>query len=94
MRTLNNLLQIPLTSSRAESSSIAADESELVRRLRGRISQLNKDMTGLHAMAALIKKKSEIATAVERHALDRLRVATESLSCKQSIAPLLILLFC
>jgi hypothetical protein len=35
-------------------------------------------------MAALVKKKSEIAAAVEQHALYHLRVATESLSCKQS----------
>jgi hypothetical protein len=35
-------------------------------------------------MAALVKRKSEIATAVEHHALDRLCVATESLSCKPS----------
>jgi hypothetical protein len=35
-------------------------------------------------MAAVVKKKSEIADAVEQHALDRLRVATESLSCKHS----------
>nr|XP_051206774.1 actin cytoskeleton-regulatory complex protein PAN1-like [Lolium perenne] len=31
-------------------------------------------------MAALVKRKSEIATAIEQHALDRLRAATESLS--------------
>jgi hypothetical protein len=80
------LLQIPSTSSRAECSlnSSAVDESELVRRLRYQISQLNKDITGLHTMEALVKKKSEIAAAVEQHALDRIRVATESLSCKQS----------
>jgi hypothetical protein len=80
------LLQIPSTSSRAESSlnSAAVDESELVRRLRNQISQLDKDMVGLHAMAALVKKKSELSTAVEQHALDRLCVATESLTCKQS----------
>jgi uncharacterized protein YlxW (UPF0749 family) len=79
------LLQIPSTSSRAESylNSSAADESELLRCLRDQISRLNKDITGLQTMAALVKKKSEIAAAVEQHALDRLRVATESLSCKQ-----------
>jgi hypothetical protein len=60
---------------------VVVDESELVRRLRNQISQLDKDMVGLHAMAALVKKKSELATAVEQHALDRLRKATESLSC-------------
>jgi hypothetical protein len=41
-------------------------------------------------MAALVKKKSEIATAIEQHDLDRLRVATESLSCKRSTT----LVFC
>jgi hypothetical protein len=35
-----------------------------------------------------MKKKSEIAAAVEQHALDRLRVVTESLSCKKAIASL------
>jgi hypothetical protein len=62
------LLQIPSTSSRVESSlnSSALDESELVCRLRDQISQLKKDIAGLHAMAAtLVKKKSEIAVAVE-----------------------------
>ena len=78
------MLQIPSTSSRADSSlnPSAIDESELVRRLRDQISRLNKDITNLHAMAALVKRKSEIATAIEQHALDRLRAATESLSCE------------
>jgi hypothetical protein len=66
-------------------NSSAIDESELVRHLRDQISRLNKDIAGLHTMAALVKKKNKIATAVEQHALDRLRVATESLRCKQSI---------
>ena len=77
------------TVSHAESSlnSSTVNESELVRRLRNRISQLEKDIVGLHAMAAVVKKKSELATEVEQHALDRLRTATESLSCKQSSFP-------
>ena len=72
------------SSSRADPSSnlSASDESDLVRRLRGQISRLNKDNTTLHAMEALVKRKGEIAAAIEQHALDRLRVATESLSCK------------
>jgi hypothetical protein len=80
------LLHIPSNYSQDESSlnSTAVNESELVHRLRNRISQLNKDMVGLHAMAALVKKKIELATTVEQHALDRLRVAIEILSCKQS----------
>ena len=78
------VLQIPPSSSRTGPSlnSSANDESDLVRRLRDQITRLNKDITTLHAMAALIKRKSEIATAIEQHALDRLHIATESLSCK------------
>jgi hypothetical protein len=38
-------------------------------------------------MAAVVKKKGELAAEVEQHALDRLRTATESLSCKQSMFP-------
>jgi hypothetical protein len=78
-----------LTVSHAESSlnSATGNESELVRRLRNRISQLEKDIVELHAMAAVVKKKGELATEVEQHALDRLRTATESLSCKQSMFP-------
>jgi hypothetical protein len=78
------VLQIPSSSSRADPflNPSPSDESDLVRRLRDQISRLNKDITTLHAMAALVKRKSEIATAIEQHALDRLRVATESLSCK------------
>jgi hypothetical protein len=84
------LLQIPSPSSHVESSlnSSVVDESDLVRCLRNQISRLKKDIAGLHAMAALVKKKREIAGAVEQHALDRLRVATESLSCKQPIGSL------
>jgi hypothetical protein len=81
---LEVVLQIPSISSRADSSlnPSANDESDLVRRLHDQISRLNRDMTTLHAMATLVKRKSEIATVIEQHALDRLRVATESLSCK------------
>ena len=72
------------SSSRADPSLnlSASDESNLVRCLRVQISRLNKDITTLHAMAALVKRKGEIAAAIEQHALDRLRVATESFSCK------------
>jgi hypothetical protein len=66
-------------------NSSAVDEPELVRHPRDQISRLNKDIAGLHTMAVLVKKKSEIAAAVEQYALDRLHVVTESLSCEQSI---------
>jgi hypothetical protein len=56
-----------LTVSRAESSlnSAIGNESELVRRLRNRIFELEKHIVGLHAMAALVKKKSKLTTEVE-----------------------------
>jgi predicted transcriptional regulator len=78
------MLQIPSPSSYAEPSlnPSASDVSDLVHRLRDQISRLNKDITNLHVMAALIKRKCEIATTVEQLTLDHLRVATESLSCK------------
>ncbi|KAK1606934.1 hypothetical protein QYE76_030607 [Lolium multiflorum] len=74
-------VEIPSSSSRAELSpnSSSNDESGLVRRLRDQVSCLNKDITSLRAMAALVKKRGEIATAVEQYALDGLHVATESL---------------
>ncbi|KAK1619944.1 hypothetical protein QYE76_025461 [Lolium multiflorum] len=55
------------------------DESGLVRRLRDQVSCLNKDITSLRAMAALVKKRGEIATAIEQYALDGLHIASESL---------------
>ncbi|KAK1629188.1 hypothetical protein QYE76_003503 [Lolium multiflorum] len=74
-------VEIPSSSSRAElfPNPSSNDESGLVRRLRDQVSCLNKDITSLRAMAALVKKKGEIATAVEQYALDGLHVATESL---------------
>ena len=78
------MLQIPSSSSRAEhfSNSSGNDESGLVRQLRDQVSSLNKVITSLRAMATLVKKKGEIATAVEQYALDGLHVATESLNCE------------
>ena len=83
----NNLLQVTSTAARAESSlsSATGNESELVRQLRNRISQMEKDLVGIHAMVAVVKKKGELAAEVEQYALDRLQTATKSLSCKQSM---------
>jgi hypothetical protein len=59
------------TASRAKSSmsSSTGNESELVHRLRNRISQM-EDLVGIHAMAAVIKKKGELAAEFEQYALD------------------------
>ena len=83
----NNLLQVTSTASRAESSlnSATGNDSEIARQLRNRISQMEKDLVGIHAMAAVVKKKGELAVEVEQYALDELQKATESLNCKQSI---------
>ncbi|KAK1608534.1 hypothetical protein QYE76_032207 [Lolium multiflorum] len=74
-------VEIPPSSSRAElfPNPSSNDESSLVRRLRDQVSSLDRDITFLRAMAALVKKKGEIATAIEQYALDGLHIATESL---------------
>ncbi|KAK1668933.1 hypothetical protein QYE76_057092 [Lolium multiflorum] len=74
-------VEIPPSSSRAEPFPNPSnnDESSLVRRLRDQVSSLDRDITSLRAMAALVKKKGEIATAIEQYAPDGLHVATESL---------------
>jgi hypothetical protein len=54
------MLQMPSSSSSRADPSLnlsASDESDLVRRLHDQISRLNKDITTLHVMAALVKRK-------------------------------------
>ncbi|KAK1682980.1 hypothetical protein QYE76_043828 [Lolium multiflorum] len=74
-------VEIPPPSSRAKlfPTSSSNDDSSLVRLLRDQVSNLDKDITSLRAMAALVKKKGEIAMAIEQYALDGLHIATESL---------------
>jgi hypothetical protein len=43
---------------------------------------MEKDMRSTYALAAIIRKKSELAADVERYALTELYRATESLNCK------------
>lgn len=63
--------------------SLAGDsESDRLQRMKSRILQMEKDMRGIHAMAAIIKKKDELAIDAERYALSELQKATESLNCK------------
>ncbi|KAK1602313.1 hypothetical protein QYE76_048324 [Lolium multiflorum] len=74
-------VEIPPSSSRAGlfPNPSSNDESSLVRHLRDQVSSLDKDITSLRAMAALVKKKGEMAIAIEQYALDGLHIATESL---------------
>ncbi|KAK1617131.1 hypothetical protein QYE76_022648 [Lolium multiflorum] len=76
----NRFLHLLPCSALSFSNPSSNDESGfVVRRLRDQVSSLDKDITSLRAMAALVKKKGEIATAIEQYALDGLHVATESL---------------
>jgi hypothetical protein len=43
---------------------------------------MKKDLLGIHAMAAVIKKKGELAIEAEQYALTELQKATKSLNCK------------
>jgi hypothetical protein len=71
----------------AESSSGAAASSKsgLVQQMRSRISRMEKDLLGIHAMAAVIKKKGELAIEAEQYALNELQKAIESLNCEYLI---------
>ena len=64
---------------------MAGNDSKVVCQLRSKISQMEKDLVGVHVMAAVVKKKGELAAEVEQYALDELQKTTESLNCKQSM---------
>jgi hypothetical protein len=70
----NNFLQVTSTAFRAESSQSPAvgNDSEIVRQLRSRISQMEKDLIGIHAMGGAVKTKGELAAEVKQYALDEL----------------------
>ncbi|KAM0873436.1 hypothetical protein ACQ4PT_038066 [Festuca glaucescens] len=60
--------------------SATETESSLVQQMRSKISRMEKDLLGIHAMAAVIKKKGELAIEAEQYALNDLQKATESLN--------------
>ena len=56
---------------------------------------MENDLLGIHAMAAVIKKKGELAMEAEQYALNELQKATESLNCEYpTILHLLHILEC
>ncbi|KAK1605403.1 hypothetical protein QYE76_029076 [Lolium multiflorum] len=63
-----------------EVSSGALSEDDRIQRMKDRITQLEKDLRSTYALAAIIRKKGEIAADVERYALTELHKATESLN--------------
>jgi hypothetical protein len=48
-----------------EGPSDGYSENDRIQRMKTRIAQMEKDMCGIHAMAAIIKKKGELATDAE-----------------------------
>ncbi|KAK1692312.1 hypothetical protein QYE76_009009 [Lolium multiflorum] len=63
-----------------EDTSAAGSETGLLQQMKTRISRMEKDLLGIHAMAAVIKKKGEMAVEAERYTLNELQKATDSLS--------------
>ena len=79
------VLQVTPVAPFVEDASAAGSETGLLQQMRTRISRMEKDLLGIHAMAAVIKKKGELAMEAERYALSELQKATESLNCKYSM---------
>ena len=80
---LDALQMAPIPSAAAGPSSLPiGDDSGLVRQLRSKISQMEKDLTIIHAGVAVVKKKVELAIAMEKYAQYELMKATRSLHCE------------
>ena len=76
-------LQVPsIPSTSAGPSAEAADESAIIRQLRKRIADTEKNLSIIYAGAAVAKAKGELAMRFERFAREELVEATNSLSCK------------
>ncbi|KAM0889317.1 hypothetical protein ACQ4PT_027766 [Festuca glaucescens] len=69
-----------------EGPSDGCSENDRLQRMKSRIAQMEKYMRGIHAMAAIIKKKDELATDTERYAFTELQKATECLNYLMAIA--------
>jgi hypothetical protein len=50
----------------------AGTESGLMQQMRSRITRMEKDLLAIHDMAAMIKKKGELAIEEEKYALNKL----------------------
>jgi hypothetical protein len=62
-------LQVAPVTPFVEDASAAGSENSLLQQMRNRISRMEKDLLGIHAMAAVIKKKCELAMEADRYAL-------------------------
>ncbi|KAK1615525.1 hypothetical protein QYE76_021042 [Lolium multiflorum] len=63
-----------------DDSSGACSESDRLQRMKDRIAQMEKDMRSTYVLAAIIRKKNELAVDAERYALAELHRATKSLN--------------
>ena len=70
------------SSAAGPSDQSSSDEFGIIRQLRSKIAGMEKDLTTLHAGAAVVKKKGELAIAMEKCARDELVKATKSLQCE------------
>nr|XP_051211412.1 uncharacterized protein LOC127328890 [Lolium perenne] len=77
---LTQFLQVFPLPAFVDDSSGALSDGDRIQRMKDRIAQLEKDLRNTYALAAIIKKKGEIAADVERYALTELHKATESLN--------------
>jgi hypothetical protein len=75
-------MQVAPVPSFVKGSSADDSESDRLQRMKIRILQKERDMRDIHAMAAIIKKKGELAIDAERYALSELQKATNFLHCK------------
>jgi hypothetical protein len=78
----NNVLQVFPVPSFTDDSSGASSESDRLQRMKDQITHMEKDMRSTYSLAAIIKKKNEVAVDAECYALTELHRATESLNCK------------
>ena len=72
----------PIPSSSAGPSDGAADEPAIIRQLRRRIAETEKNLSIIYAGAAVAKAKGELALQFEKFAREELVKATNSLGCK------------
>ena len=84
----------PVPSSSAGPSDGVADESAIIRQLRRRIAETEKNLSIIYAGEAVAKAKGELALQFEKFAREELVKATNSLSCKYPIIFLQILHKC
>ncbi|KAK1692444.1 hypothetical protein QYE76_009141 [Lolium multiflorum] len=75
-----DIIEVAPVPSFVECSSAGDSENDRLQQMRTSIRQLEQDMCVLHGMAAIIKKKGELAIEAERYAMNELHKATESLN--------------